>query len=159
MEADWGTASGEIARGHRVASGASGDPRFPEGTIAAQLPLLRCAIPDLDTYLHGPAFAGTINVRFGGARVRLRRPELFVPELRWTAHFPPESFHLSRAVLTVEDRPPLPVFLYIPDPATKPDHIQPDSIVELLAAFAPGLGYGMSVTLRYATAALSIAEE
>ena len=148
-------ATGEVVAGHRVASGAGGDPRFPRGTIVPQLPFLRAAIPGFDAHLGAPPFPGTINLRFDGRTVTILRPELRVPAVRWTEQFPPENFLLSRCRLERRGVA-LPAFLYIPDPATKPDHYQPGSVVELLCGLVAGLAYGETVELLYAPAAISI---
>ena len=83
------------------------------------------------------------------------RPEIRVPAVRWTEHFPPENFFLSRCRLAWRGTE-RPAYLYIPDPATKPDHLQPGSIAELLCGFVAGLEYGESAELLYAPAAISI---
>lgn len=140
--------AGIIVRGHRVASGACGDPRFPLGSIAAQLPYFRAQVPSFEAYLGGPAHAGTINLGFRGRRVALGRAELVVSQVAWTDCFPPENFFLSRAELEANGRVHR-VFLYVPDPATKPDHPAAPDGVELLAQFIPDLAYGDSVILRW----------
>ncbi len=157
MTDGWMQASGEVVRGHRVASGACGDPRFPAGTIAPQLPFFRAGIADFEAYLGGPAFAGTINLNFPGRTVILRTPELRLAAVRWTARFPPENFLLSRCRLRWDGGAGRPAFLYIPDPATKPDHHQASSVVEILGGFMPGLAYGTPVELNYRADAIEIA--
>ena len=49
--------SGKVIRGHGVASGQNGNPRFPGGTIRMQTPAFAARGLDLDAY-----FPGTINV-------------------------------------------------------------------------------------------------
>ena len=146
---------GVVTQGHRVASGACGDPRFPQGTIALQLPLLRARIADFDSYLGGPAHAGTVNVRFAGHTVELLAPEIVVRELPWTPVFGPETFFLSYAEAEVGGRR-YPVFLYIPDPAAKPDHPAAPDVVELLGPTMPGLSYGSPVRLHHSPAAFRL---
>lgn len=148
-------ADGIVVHGHRVASGRGGDPRFPEGTIAPQLPFLSAAVPGFDAHLGGLPFAGTINLRFPGRTVTVGRAETIVRDVAWTALFPPETFLLTRCRLVYDGRD-VPAFLYVPDPATKPDHFQPHDAVELLARFVPGLAYGAAVRLLYPAAALAI---
>ena len=147
--------TGEVVRGHGVASGGCGDPRFPEGTIASQLPFLRAAIAGFDAWLGAPAFCGTINLDFANRIVRLRRPEIRVPDVRWTDCFPPENFFLSRCHIGWQGDL-RPAFAYIPDPRTKPAHLQAASVLELLCARVPGLHYGAAVELVYAAEALTI---
>ena len=145
---------GVVARGHRVASGAAGDPRFPRGTILPQLPFFRAALPDWDAYLAAPAFPGTINVKVNGT-VETVAPEIFVPAVRWTTHFPPENFYLSRGGI-MHGGSRYPAFLYIPDPVTKPDHVQGARIIELLAAHVPGLTYGAPVSILFQSGAIRL---
>lgn len=137
-----------VTRGYRVASGACGDPRFPDGTIAPQLPFFRDRIAGFDAWLKGPAFPGTINLAFAGSEVTLPAPDFVVPAVAWTHRFPPETFLLARCTL-VAGGARHPAFAYRPDPATKPDHFQPADRLELLAAFVPGLAYGAEVALRH----------
>ena len=150
------TVAGTVVRGHRVASGTCGDPRFPGGTIAAQLPFFQNRVPDFEAYLGGAAYPGTINFQVDGGSVQLGSPEIRVEAVRWTAHFAAENFFLSRCLLAVDGSPPVPAFLYVPDPATKPDHFQPASILELLARPIPHLGYGAHAVLGYDPQALAI---
>ena len=150
------TATGQVVRGHGVASGAGGDPRFPDGTIALQLPFLRAAVADLDAWLGAPPFPGTINLDFANRIVVIRQPEIRIAAVRWTESFPPENFFLSRCHIRWRGEM-RPAFAYIPDPLTKPDHLQAASVLELLCAAIPGLHYGASVDLSYAPEALSIA--
>jgi hypothetical protein len=48
--------------------------------------------------------------------------------------------------------------IYIPDPATKPDHFQDPSIIEGLAEKIEGLNYGDTVSLLYNPEAIEIFE-
>lgn len=148
-------ADGIVVQGHRVASGACGDPRFPAGTIAAQLPYLEQLVPDFAAYLRGPAHPGTINVRFEGRRVRLLGADHHLRGIAWTDAFPPEDFFLARCTLT-HGGVRHPAYVYRPDPRTKPDHHQPADVVELLSRFIPGLAYGDPVSLACPAATLAI---
>lgn len=141
-EIEW---EGVVTRGHRVASGAGGDARFPLGTIRPQLPFFRRAIANFDAYLGGPPFPGTINVALA-EEMAIVPPDHRIAAVRWTDQFPPENFLLSRCAL-IHDGIRHPAFLYMPDPATKPDHFQPADMVEILASFVPGIGYGDRVTI------------
>ena len=49
--------NGTVVRGHGVASGCAGDPRFPAGTLGLQLPIFASLGLQLDGFYHG-----TINV-------------------------------------------------------------------------------------------------
>lgn len=148
---------GVVVRGHRVASGLGGDPRFPDGTIAPQLSALRRIVPGLDSWLGGAPHPGTINVCMLGGRVLLGEPEVRTGPVRWTEVFPPECFLLSRAVLR-HCNADHPALLYVPDPATKPDHHQADDVIELLAGLVPGLAYGDAVAIGRAPGRFAVGE-
>ena len=151
----WIESHGLVTRGHRVASGACGDARFPAGTIAPQLPFFRRLVPDFEAWLGGPAHPGTINLLFADTCVTILAPEIVVRDVRWTERFPPEAFFLSRAELATRAGVHR-AFLYIPDPATKPDHPTAPGVVELLAGFVPGLDYGAPVALRHSPDAIRL---
>lgn len=137
---------GTVVRGHRVASGLGGDPRFPEGTIRPQLAAFGQLVPGFAEWLGGAPHPATINVRLEGGTIRLGEPEHRTGPVSWTDHFPPENFLLSRCLLE-HGGMQHPAFLYVPDPATKPDHHQPADIMEVLAALVPGLSYGAGVAI------------
>lgn len=147
--------AGIVVRGHRVASGLCGDPRFPHGTIAPQLPFLERAIPGLAGWLGGAPYPGTINLDFAGRQVRYPAPDWRLEGIGWTEALPPENFLLARCRL-VHRGTPWPALAYCPDPATKVEHHQPGSIVELIARFVPDLCYGDAVTLIHDPTALAI---
>jgi hypothetical protein len=146
---------GEVVPGHRVASGACNDARFPQGTLRPQLPFFRSAIGGFDDYLGGEAYPGTINVRLPGRVVEPGTAEHRLPNIAWTTAFGPETFLISRAALQLHGRM-TPAYLYIPDPATKPDHHQARDVVELIAGHIPDLRYGASVTLLFEPVRLRI---
>ena len=146
---------GIVVRGYGVASGAAGDTRFPDGTIVPQLPWFRRLVPDFEAWLEGSAFPGTINLAVGNT-VMIGTPEIRLEGVAWTPIFPPENFFLSRATLAHRGVR-YPVFLYLPDPATKPDHVQPPDRIELIGARIPDLAYGDGVRLSYRADALTIA--
>lgn len=128
-----------VLAGHGVASGLGGDPRFPNGTLAEQIPLFADHGIDLTPYQRG-----TLNLAVDGILL-LERPD-HVVTMTWTPHFPPETFAFLACIVEVAGtrRDGL---VYQPDPATKPDHPQPANVVEVLA---PPLGdlVGRSVVLE-----------
>lgn len=149
------TLSGVVARGHRVASGLSGDARFPKGTIAPQLRFFKAAIADFETWLGGEAWPATINVALTSEAASPGTPDIAVGPVCWTEHFPPERFFMSRCLL-IHKKDQHRVWLYIPDLATKPDHFQPRNLVEVLARQLPELNYDDPVELKIATRVLVI---
>ena len=135
---------GTVVHGHGVASGRSGDPRFPRGTVAMQLPFFRARGLDLAGF-----FPGTVNVDVspwsfapGPAALRFER-------VKWHPDVPAETFSFARAALFRKGRRH-PALVYWPHPETKPDHFQPPGVVEILATRVPGLEPGDAVALETA---------
>jgi len=128
-EADVLRLDGIVVAGHGVASGRTPDPRFPDGTLAEQFPLFAAEGIDLHGYQRA-----TLNVAIDGVLV-LERPDHTVT-LDWTSHFPAETFSLLGCVVEVDGQRH-DALIYRPHPETKPDHLQPDNVVEVLA---PPLG-------------------
>jgi hypothetical protein len=148
--------SAVVARGHGVASGQStADTRFPEGTIRLQLPFFAARGLDLDAYFSGNFLAATLNLDVAPNRVHILRPEFFLSSVKWTDLMPAENFFLSAAQIGFGERL-YKAMLYIPDPATKPDHFQPPTVIEAIAEPVAGLGYGDAVTLHYHPAAIRL---
>jgi hypothetical protein len=54
---NWISVKGKVQRGYGVASGKSGDPRFPKGTLELQKPFFYERGLNLDDY-----YSGTINL-------------------------------------------------------------------------------------------------
>jgi hypothetical protein len=148
--------SAVVARGHSVASGQStSDTRFPQGTIRLQLPFFAARGLDLDAYFSGNFLAATLNLDLAPWRVQILQPEFFLSSVKWTDLMPAENFFLSPARIGFGDRL-YKALLYIPDPATKPDHFQPPTIVEAIAEPIAGLSHGVAVTLHFNPAAIQL---
>lgn len=130
---------GIVVTGHGVASGRSDDTRFPDGTLAEQFPLFAAESIDLTGFRRA-----TINVAVDGVLV-IDRPDRTVT-LTWTPHLPAETFSFLRCVLEF-DGERHGAMIYRPHPETKPDHLQPANVIEVLA---PPLGTlaGRSVILE-----------
>lgn len=135
--------SGTIIPGHGVASGRSGDVRFPGGTIAMQRPLFAARGLDLSGF-----HDGTLNVSIAPAAWSVVRPDHTFREIDWHPTEPPEDFSFV-AVDLVVDGHAHQALVYLPHPDTKPDHVQPDDVVEVLAPFVPDLAVGDRVVLRF----------
>lgn len=135
-----GWAHGTVVAGHGVASGVSEDPRHPQGTLADQLPHFATAGLPIDG-LH----PGTINVRLE-VLLRPARPRLTIERLTWHPAVPPETFSFFDARIAVDGQLHH-AFVYRPHPETKPDHHQPDDVVEILAGPIEGLEPGASISV------------
>ena len=141
LSANWTWVPAHVTRGHRVASGLNGNPRFPGGTLAMQRPYFAQRGLDLGRF-HG----GTLNLRIAPRHAVVKRPRLTFEQVRWHPEDPPETFSFFDAQLR-HDGHIVDALVYRPHPQTKPTHFQADDILELLAPFVPGLGYGIAVDL------------
>ena len=134
--------SGVIVRGHGVASGRAGDPRFPDGTIALQIPFFRKRGLDLSGF-----HPGTMNVDCSPFRFRPGPGARLFEGLKWHPEMPAETFSFARATL-VRDGTRHPAWIYYPHPETKPEHFQPGCVAEVIAPLVPGLANGDRVVLE-----------
>lgn len=138
--------SGELTRGHRVASGLSGDARFPGGTIAMQVPCFRELGLDLSGFHHA-----TLNVAITPLKYETRRATHTFRQVRWHPVEPAEDFSFFDAAILKPETADhwVRAFVYRPHPETKPAHFQPPDALELLAAeWINGLVYGDRLEIR-----------
>lgn len=131
-----------LLKGHQVASGLGGDPRFPNGTIQAQIPYFRALGLELGDY-----YCGTLNLSIAPWQFKPRQARFHFPNLRWTDQAPPEDFSFFDCQLLSHDQV-VDGLIYYPHPETKPEHFQPDSVLEVLAPFIPKLAYGTQLKLK-----------
>jgi hypothetical protein len=145
-----------VMRGYRLSSGdAPQDTRFPGGTLRMQKPLFAAAGFDLDGYFAGDFVLATLNLSIAPDIVRVKRPEVFLAGIKWSPVFPAENFYLSPAQL-LHHGTTYRALLYIPDPATKIDHFQVPSMVEVIAQRVAGIGYEDEIMLIYNPEAVAI---
>ena len=130
-----------VIRGHRVASGLSGDPRFPGGTLAMQAPFFRERGLDLSGWHHS-----TLNLSIAPARFEILEARHTFRNLSWHPTEPAEDFSFFDCrVRRVggDDFPWIAGLIYFPHPDTKPEHHQPPDVLEAIAReFINGLDYG-----------------
>ncbi|HYF37382.1 MAG TPA: hypothetical protein VD994_18925 [Prosthecobacter sp.] len=139
---NWQSVSGTIVRGHRVASGLNGDPRFPGGTLAMQRPCFAALGLDL-VEMH----AGTLNVSIVPARYEMRQPRWTFPLVKWHPTEPAETFSFVQARMECPNGEDVSGWIYHPHPETKPEHFQSPDVLEVLMPFVEGLDYGTRVML------------
>jgi hypothetical protein len=145
-----------VVQGYRLASGdAPEDTRFPGGTLQMQKPFFAAAGFDLDRYFAGDFVVGTLNLSVAPDIVRLKQPEVFLADIKWSPVFPAENFYLSRAQIMHNDIT-YRALLYIPDPATKIAHFPTPSMLEVIAQRIAGIRYGDATTLIYNPEAVAI---
>lgn len=136
--------SGRLVRGHQVASGANGDPKFPGGSIAMQIPHFRERGLDLSGY--HPA---TLNISISPWRYLLLGAPWSFRQVAWHPTEPAEDFSfIPAAVRPVAGGDWVDGLVYHPHPETKPAHVQPPGLIEILAKqLIPGLVYGDGMEL------------
>jgi hypothetical protein len=145
-----------VQSGHRVASGESADDRrFPGGTIRMQKPFFKDKGLDFDAFFDGDFVYGTLNLSIAPNKFKIGKPKFYFPNIKWTDVFPPENFYLSPAEVRFKGKN-YKTLVYIPDPATKPDHFQCASIIEVIAQRIEGISCGDEVVLAYPQEALVI---
>ncbi len=71
-------------------------------------------------------------------------------QVNWTDVIPPEDFYFSHCTITHHSRV-ADALIYRPSPATKVDHFQKKSIIEILAPKLDELNYGDAVELNLNT--------
>ncbi len=139
----WTRMTGTVVRGHGVASGFCGDPRFPGGTIALQKPLFRSLGLNLDRF-----YSGTINLSVAPFIFKLKQARYRFRELRWTDKAAAEDFSFIDCRVLQNGGTQLDGLIYYPHPETKPEHFQPPDILEILTHRIHGLAYGDRLTIE-----------
>lgn len=134
--------SATIVRGHRVASGLNGDPKFPGGTLRMQLPFFAALGLDLSGY-----HLGTLNVSIAPLGYRVVLPKLTFRDVKWHPAEPAEDFSFFDVVVHRDDGENVSGLIYFPHPDTKPAHFQSADVLELLLPWTLGLAYGASIHL------------
>ena len=138
----WKRVEGVVTEGHGVASGRSGDPRFPGGTIALQTPFFRERGLDLSAY-----YPGTLNVAIAPYRYVIRKARYTFRGVKWIAHVPAEDFSFFDCRVRAENGDEREGLIYYPHPETKPEHFQPPDVLEVLTSYIEGLRVGDRVAL------------
>lgn len=140
---DWIQTQGIVIKGHGVASGQGGDPRYPNGTIQMQKPVFAARGVDLDRY-----FPGTINVSISPHRYAIKQAKHTLRKVRWTMNGITEDFSFCDCNLILSDGTKRDGLIYYPHPETKPEHFQSPDILEIITYYIDGLSYGDSLTLE-----------
>lgn len=141
-----------VIPGHGVASGQGNDPRYPEGTLKAQYEHFQKRGLDLLQY-----FTGTVNVDISPYSFRIRQPKYFFENIQWSDHIPPENFYFFDVALQFNGEV-YEGLIYMPDPATKEDHFQEPTTLELLLPKIDNVSYGDSVLINVKEEQLELVE-
>ncbi|MBP7948171.1 MAG: hypothetical protein KA004_00855 [Verrucomicrobiales bacterium] len=147
----WQTVSARIVPGYQIASGRSGNPRFPGGTLQMQHPHFARLGLDLT-----PFHPGTLNVSIAPARYTVGQARHTFRAVKWHTTEPAEDFSFFQVRLVREGGSAVDGLIYYPHPATKPEHLQPPDVLELLLPFVQGLAYGDPVLLEIPQEQMSI---
>ncbi|NNE93359.1 MAG: hypothetical protein HKN23_17075 [Verrucomicrobiales bacterium] len=155
MAGGWQQVEGEVVQGHGVASGVKEDPRFPGGTLAMQLPFFAQHGLDLSGF-----HLATMNVSITPLHYRIGEPRFTIRDLKWHSTEPAEDFSfVDCRVSDPETGGAVEALIYYPHPETKPEHEQPDDVLEILARKKlSGVEYGSRLKLEVAAAQMTILE-
>ena len=134
-----------VVEGHGVASGKSNDPRFPGGTLQMQIPFFREFGLDLSRY-----HTGTLNLSIAPHRFEIISPTHTFRLVKWHPTEPAEDFSFVACRVNQPGcRKKCGGYIYYPHPETKPEHVQPDDVLEvILTEFQDNLSYGDTVELE-----------
>jgi hypothetical protein len=142
------TIRGTVVPGYRVASKELND--YPYGTIERQKPFFKSLGLDLDRF-----YSGTINISIGPATFTLKNPQYTFRKVAWTDLHPPEDFSFSRCHVVFKGKEYEGV-IYYPHPETKKRHFENDSVLEVITAHIPDLGYGARIEVELQAAEVAV---
>jgi hypothetical protein len=141
---DWIQVKGFVKEGYGVASGKSGNPRFPEGTIAMQKRFFHERGLNLDEY-----FLGTINLSISPHKYQVKNAKHTFKNVKWSLNDPAEDFSFFDCRILIDSNRRLSGLIYYPHPETKPEHFQSPDILEIITFFISGLRYGDELTIEF----------
>jgi hypothetical protein len=139
-----------VMKGHGVASGKVNDPRYPKGTIKIQSEYFLQKGLDLSQY-----FPGTINLDIAPYFFKIKTPKYFLKDINWSEFIPPENFYFFDVTLQYHKNT-YKGLIYMPDPATKAEHFQNPTVLELLLPKIDGLKYGELVKVEVDDAQIAL---
>jgi hypothetical protein len=124
---DWIQLKGHVQKGYGVASGKSGDPRFPKGTLELQKPFFQQRGLNLDDY-----YLGTINLSISPHSYEVKVPKYTFRNVKWSSENPPEDFSFFDCRILTDSSNTLNGLIYYPHPETKPEHFQSPDVLEII---------------------------
>jgi hypothetical protein len=139
----WQIITARVVRGHQVASGQNGNPRFPGGTLRMQEPHFKILGLDLTRY-----HLGTLNVSIAPRSYHIGKARHTFHQVKWHPTEPAEDFSFFDVRLIRPDGGSVDGLIYFPHPDTKPEHFQQPDVLELLFPFVDGIGYGSELILE-----------
>lgn len=132
---------GVVVAGYGVASGQSAG--LP-GTILLQKPYFLARGLDLRH-----CFNGTINVDISPLEPIAVNGDYYFCDVKWHPEVNAENFSFVECWLWFNNKR-YRGHVYYPHPETKPGHVQPDSVLEIMAPLIPDLVYGSPIRLELA---------
>lgn len=136
-------AVGFIQPGHGVASGKNRDLRFPNGTLAMQLPFFKQQGLDLSLFVQG-----TLNISIQNHIFQLGQPSYSFPSIKWSPDLPEENFSFySCTIQLMNGQNSYDSLVYWPHPSTKPEFQQDSSVLEVMAPEVVGAKYGDKIII------------
>lgn len=143
------TIEGKVISGYGFASGQGKDPRYPNGTLILQLPFFKEKGLDLTNY-----FRGTINIDISPHKFRINKPTYYIKNINWSKYIPPENFFFFDVALLFKEKK-FNGLIYMPDPETKTDHHQINTMLEVMMPPIEGIEKGVVVKLKIAEECIS----
>jgi hypothetical protein len=140
---NWISVKGKVQRGYGVASGKSGDSRFPKGTLELQKPFFYERGLNLDDY-----YLGTINLSISPHQYEVKVPKCTFRNVKWSPDNPAEDFSFLDCRIVTDSNSPLNGLIYYPHPETKPEHFQSPDILEIITFPIDGLKEGDELTIE-----------
>ena len=134
---NWIQVKGIVKKGYGVASGKSGNSRFPQGTIELQKPFFYERGLKLDEY-----FPGTINLSISPHEYEIINAKYTFKNIRWLPDNPAEDFSFFDCGILLDTGEVLSGLIYYPHPETKPEHFQSSDILEIITTYINDLKYG-----------------
>ena len=139
----WIQVKGFVREGYGVASGKSGNPRFPQGSIEMQKASFRERGLELDEY-----YLGTINFSISPLKYKVKHAKYVFKNVRWSLNDPAEDFSFFDCRILTNSNRVLSGLIYYPHPETKPAHFQSSDVLEIITSFISGLKYGDELTIE-----------
>jgi hypothetical protein len=147
----WVQVKGFVKKGYGVASGESGNPRFPEGTIEMQKTVFRKLGLNMDEY-----FMGTINFSISPQKYEIKSAKYTFKNVKWSPNDPTEDFSFFDCRILIDENIKLNGLIYYPHPETKPEHFQSPDILEIITSFISDLRYGDELIIEVDNQQLNI---
>lgn len=124
-----------------MASGASDDNPFPEGTLKLQAPYFKKLGFDFEKEIPNLRW-GTLNVDIAPQNFKILKADYRFDNVNWIKTIAPETFSFV-AVKVLYGDANYNGFIYYPHPETKPDfHNHNSSRLEIIAENIPDIQYG-----------------